>query len=191
PTTKGLAILDPGNVTTNRVEPPVVIEEVLVDGRSLTSKGQKAKSGARDPQLIQILPGAKRVEIHYTGLSFAAPEKVLFRYKLEGMEREWIQAGTKRVAEYSYLRPGSYTFRVIACNNDEIWNETGASLGFAIQPWFWQTWWFKVGAILTGAVVLGGAVRSVTRRRVHARLEQLERQQAVERERTRIARDIH
>jgi len=87
--------------------------------------------------------------------------------------------------------PGSYTFRVIACNNDEIWNETGASLAFAIRPWFWQTWWFKAGAILTAALALGGAVRTVTRRRVHARLEQLERQQAVERERARIARDIH
>src|SRR5439155_26690111 len=113
PTIKGLAILDPVNVTTNRVEPTVVLEGVLVDGRPQKSEAQKAKHGAPDPLLLQILPGAKRVEIHYTGLSFAAPEKVLFRYKLEGMEREWIEAGRKRVAEYSYIPPGSYTFRVI------------------------------------------------------------------------------
>jgi ligand-binding sensor domain-containing protein/signal transduction histidine kinase len=191
PTTKGLAILDSANVTTNRVEPPVVIEEVLVDGRVVKSESTDRKSGAGGLQSLKIRPGAKRVEIHYTGLSFAAPDKVLFQYKLEGIESEWRKVGTKRYAEYNYLRPGSYTFRVIACNNDEIWNETGASLPFAIEPLFWQTWWFMVGAILTGAVAVGGVVRAVTRRRVHVRLEQLERQQAIERERARIARDIH
>jgi signal transduction histidine kinase len=80
---------------------------------------------------------------------------------------------------------------VIACNNDEIWNTTGASLAFMVLPWFWQTWWFQGGAILSGAGALAGAVRWITRRRIRARLLQLERQQAVERERTRIARDIH
>src|SRR5712664_3821276 len=102
-----------------------------------------------------------------------------------------MDAGTKRVAEYSYLPPGTYTFHVIACNQDEIWNETGATLGFTVLPWFYQTWWFRLAAIVGGAAAVGAAVVFVTRRRVRARLEQLERQQAVERERTRIARDIH
>src|SRR5882724_4400922 len=191
PTAKGLAIIDPINVTTNRVEPPVVIEGLLVDGhlikRPIVPNTRPNSAGAT----LQIPRGNQRFEIHYAGLSFAAPEKVLFRYKLEGLERLWMDAGTRRVAEYSYLPPGAYTFHVIACNNDEVWNETGASLSFTVLPWFYQTWWFRLAAIVGGAAAVGATVVFVTRRRVRDRLEQLERQQAVERERARIARDIH
>lgn len=191
PTSKGLALIDPINVTTNRVEPPVVIEDLLVDGERFRFHPQSAAGRTAVPASIRIPAGKQRFEIHYAGLSFAVPEKVLFRYKLEGLERTWMDAGTRRVAEYSYLPPGSYTFHVIACNNDEVWNEVGASLGFTVLPLFWQTWWFRIAAILAGAAAISGAVVSVTRRRVRARLEQLERQQAIERERARIARDIH
>jgi signal transduction histidine kinase len=124
-------------------------------------------------------------------LSFAAPEKVQFRYKLEGLDQEWMNVGTERMVEYSYLKPGAYRFLVTACNNDGVWNETGVSLAFFLEPWAWQTWWFKTGAILVGALGVAGGVLAFTRRRVQVRLAQLERAQAVERERARIARDIH
>src|SRR5206468_2246196 len=131
------------------------------------------------------------LEIHYSGLSFAAPDKVLFKHKMDELDRDWMDVQTKRVAEYSYLPPGNYTFRVTACNNDEVWNQNGASLAFTVLPWFWQTWWFKIAAAFAGALSVAAIAMWTMRHRVRARLEQLERQQAVERERARIARDIH
>jgi signal transduction histidine kinase len=116
---------------------------------------------------------------------------VRFRCKLEGLEDEWVDAGTKRVAEYSYLPPADYNFHVIACNNDDVWNETGASLAFTVLPYFWQTWWFKTGSIVAGAAAAAAVAGAIIRRRERRKLELLERQRALERERTRIARDIH
>jgi signal transduction histidine kinase len=188
PTLKGLAIIDPVNVTTNPVAPPVVIEELMVDGDPIEFSRNAFASGVAP---VQIGPGKQSFEIRFTGLSFAAPEKVLFKYKLDGLERAWVDAGTKRFAQYSYLPPGDYAFHVMACNNDEVWNENGAALAFTVLPWFWQTWLFRLAAVATGAGLVGGSALWIGRRRVRARLAQLERQQAVERERARIARDIH
>jgi len=179
PTTKGIAIVDPTNITTNRVPPPVVIEEFTVDGKAVTGLG------------AQIPPGKQRFEVRYTGLSFAAPDRVRFRYRLDGLETDWVEAGTRRIAQYSYLKPGKYSFHVIACNNDEVWNETGASLDFTVQPHFWQTWWFLMVTMATGVGAVGGGVSLLAHRRERRKLAQLEKQQAVEKERARIARDIH
>ena len=77
-------------------------------------------------------------------MSFVAPEKVQFKYRIEGLEKEWNDAGAEARGEYSFLPPGDYTFHVIACNNDGVWNETGVSLPFTLLPHFWQTWWFRV-----------------------------------------------
>jgi ligand-binding sensor domain-containing protein/signal transduction histidine kinase len=179
PTTKGIAIVDPTDVATNRAAPPVVIEEFTVDGKAVTQLG------------AQVAPGKQRFELRYTGLSFADPDRVCFKYKLDGLESDWVDAGTRRIAQYSYLKPGQYTFHVIACNNDEVWNETGASLDFTVQPHFWQTWWFLVVAMASGVGMVGGGVSLVAQRRERRKLAQLEKQQAVEKERARIARDIH
>jgi ligand-binding sensor domain-containing protein/signal transduction histidine kinase len=179
PTTRGIAIVDPTNVTTNRVPPPVVIEEFMVDG--IVMKGLD----------VRVPPGKQRFELRYTGLSFAAPERVRFKYKLDGLESDWVEAGTRRIAQYSYLKPGQYSFHVIACNNDEVWNQTGASLEFTVQPHFWQTWWFIFAATAAGVGMVGGGVALVAHRRERRKLDQLEKQQAVEKERARIARDIH
>ncbi len=192
PTAKGLAIIDPGSFTTNTVPPPVVIEELLVEGQPVKFPVPTAADrGADSASVLQIPPGKQRFELRYTGLSFAAPDKVRFRHKLQGLESEWVDAGTRRVAEYSYLPPGTYNFRVIACNNDDVWNEEGASLSFRVLPHVWQTWWFKFALAVAAAGAVAALAISVTRLRVRRRLEQLERQRAVERERARIARDIH
>ena len=227
-TAKGLAIIDPANVSTNTVAPPVVLEEVLVDHKgvdpaTLASVVKVAKVPVRPPGLpsigvnpvfvgnesgvrtpggpekdgsggrfagLRFPPERKQFEFRYTALSFMAPDKVRFRHKLEPLDPEWID-GSDRFAQYSYLPPGDYVFRVTACNNDEFWNENGASLAFTKLPYFWQTWWFQTLALAMGAAGVGIAVMSVMRRRVRRKLELLERQRALERERARIARDIH
>lgn len=191
PTARGLAIVDPANVSTNNALPPVVIEEMLADGQLVDLHVDKLSHRSAQASPLRIAPGKQRFEIRYTGLSFISPEKVRFRCRLGGLEEEWSDAGTKRVAEYSYLRPASYVFQVIACNNDGLWNERGASLAFTVLPYVWQTWWFEAGSGTSLALALGGGVFWVSRRRERRKLEQSERQRALERERARIARDIH
>jgi signal transduction histidine kinase/ligand-binding sensor domain-containing protein len=209
PTRKGLAAVDPANLRTNLLSPAVYIEELLVDGRPFRDGGWEAEERKMGPALSPILPlppprpvsdGAKvlrvppgrhRFEFDYTALSFAAPEKVEFKYRLEGWEPDWLEAGSKRSVAYNYLPPGDYRFRVIACNNDGVWNEAGAALGVTVLPHFWQTWLFKALAYLGGAAGAGGLVWVEARRRHRRKLELFERQHALERERARIAKDIH
>jgi len=191
PTTKGIAIVDPASGTTNPAQPPVVIEEFMVDGKPVNYRQPITPTGATEDFVVQIPPGAHRFDLRYTGLSFAAPDRVRFKHRLEGLEPEWSEVGTERAVQYSYLRPGSYRFQVTACNNDDVWNETGASLAFVVLPQVWQTWWFQAASLLTGAGIVIAGVLSGFRRRVRRKLEALERQRTLEKERTRIARDIH
>jgi signal transduction histidine kinase/ligand-binding sensor domain-containing protein len=182
-TSKGLVEVNPLNVETNFLPPPVQIEAMRVDDQPVTIET------AGKP--IKISPGWHRFEFQYTGLSFVDPEKVRFRYRLNGFEKEWVNADTKRVVNYNYIPPGSYSFQVIACNNDGVWNNSGATLAFTVLPFFWQTLWFRVLAGVGGAMAIGSSVLIATRRRMRRKLERLERAQAIERERTRIAKDIH
>jgi signal transduction histidine kinase/ligand-binding sensor domain-containing protein len=184
PTSKGLVAVDTGNIPTNGLMPPVLIERLLVDDHPVCE-------GATPEMPLRIAPGQNRFEFQFAGLSFAAPERVRFRYRLEGLETKWVETQSPRRAYYSHLAPAQYRFHVLACNNDGVWNETGATLAFTVLPAFWQTWWFRAlgGALL--AAVGGGVVWLDARRRMRRRLERLERQRAIERERTRIAKDIH
>ena len=191
PTAKGLAVVDPSNVSTNSAVPPVVIEDMLADGHPVDLHPVQRVHTSAQGAPLEIAPGKQRFEIRYTGLSFVAIDKVRFKYRLGGLEQEWTDAGTRRVAEYSYLRPGPYQFQVIACNNDGLWNEKGAVLAFTVLPYLWQTWWFQTSAGSSVAMGLAGGVFWLSRRRVRHKLEQSERQRALERERARIARDIH
>jgi len=184
PTSKGLVGIDPSDIKVNQLPPPVLIEKMLVDGQPVSG----SSSGDRS---LRISPGRHRFEFRYTGLSFVAPEKVSFKYRLKGLERDWTDAGTKRTIIYSYIPPGSYQFQVMACNSDGIWNTSGATLAFTVQPYFWQTWWFYLLVSLSAAALLSGGALWFARRRMRRKLERLERQRAIERERTRIARDIH
>ncbi len=147
PTIKGVVMVDPENIRLNRQLPPVKIEKIIGDHinidllHSLFSIGEK----------VVLSPGTQQFEIHYTGLSLSVPERVRFKCKLEGFDTEWRHVGTRRIAYYTKLPPGNYTFRVKACNNDGFWNETGASLSFYLKPYFYQTWWFYMLCVL-GAV---------------------------------------
>jgi signal transduction histidine kinase len=185
PTGKGVVIVNADEIKINRRPPPVVIEDIVAGGRTFAQK-----PAGRLP--LKIPPGLQRFEFHYTALSFVAPEKIQFQYRLEGWEKDWEDAANnKRVAEYNYIPPGSYTFHVRAANSDGVWNEAGASFALIVLPLFWQTWWFHLLAVLAALALVVGTVLSITRRRMKLRLERSERQQALERERTRIAKDIH
>jgi ligand-binding sensor domain-containing protein/signal transduction histidine kinase len=184
PTSRGLVAIDPSDVKKNQLPPPVVIEELLVDGRPLLPS-------QRSHSRLQITPGRHRFEFHFTGLSFTVPEKVRFKHRLDGLEQEWSDADSMRSADYSYIAPGEYTFRVMACNNDGVWNESEASLRFKVLPHFWQTWWFRVLSVICGVIVVAAAAVFTMRRRLERKLERLEHQRALERERARIAKDIH
>jgi len=139
--------------------------------------------------------GVHRLEIRYAGLSFTAPDRVRFRYRLEGFDTDWVNAGTRRAAYYTKVPPGHYRFHVLACNNDNVWNEKGASIGVLVEPLFWQTTWFRVVAVVC-AICLGIGLYQL-------RVLGLKRQQAVqanfsrkliesqENERKRIAAELH
>jgi signal transduction histidine kinase len=114
-----------------------------------------------------------------------------FRHRLEGLEMQWNEAGSARIAPYSYLPPGDYTFQVTACNNDGVWSETGARVSFRLLPHFWQTWWFRAGSLGGASVLLAAGAVTFLRRRHRRKLDLIERQRAVDRERMRIAQDIH
>jgi ligand-binding sensor domain-containing protein/signal transduction histidine kinase len=180
---RGVVVVDPAKIQPNPTPPPVVIESLLVDGRDTPSP-----AGA---MAARLRPDHQRLEFRYSGLSFVAPNKVLFRYRLDGIDKDWSAADTGRTAYYSRLPAGSYRFRVIACNNDGLWNTTGASLVFTVAPFFWQTWWFLGACTLAAFSAVAWLARQMTQRRIRRRLDQLERQHAVERERSRIAQDIH
>jgi signal transduction histidine kinase/ligand-binding sensor domain-containing protein len=183
PSSKALVTVDPAHIQMNPTPPPVVIESLLIDNKAVFSHDGFV--------LANIPPDHQRLEFRFSGLSYVAPNRVLFKYRLDGVDLTWVDAGSKRTAFYSKLPAGNYRFRVIACNNDGVWNLDGAVLAFTVAPYFWQTWWF-IGSC-TLLVLLGVAllVRFVTRRRLKQRMEQLERQSALERERSRIAQDIH
>src|SRR5208283_150113 len=127
----GVSVIDPRHLAFNQLPPPVHIEQVTADGKSYD-----ASSGLRLP------PRVRDVWIDYTALSFVAPEKIIFRYKLEGQDPDWKQVVNDRQAQYSNLAPGHYRFRVTACNNSGVWNEAGTFLDFSIAPAYWQTTWF-------------------------------------------------
>jgi signal transduction histidine kinase/ligand-binding sensor domain-containing protein len=184
-TSRGLVIVDPSETKVNQLPPPVVIEDIIINGRLLNRE-----LDSHGP--VKIAPGQQRFEFHFTGLSFVAPEKMRFQYQLAGWDNDWVTAANdKRVAEYSYLPPGRYTFHVRASNSDGVWNESGASFAFIVLPHFWQNWWFLLATTLAAIAIVARIVWSISRRRLRRKLEDIQRQQAIERERSRIAKDIH
>ena len=180
-TYEGISVIDPRHLPYNKVPPPVHVEQITADRKSYDPA---AYGNGRVP-----LPARTRdLDIDYTALSLAVPEKVLFRYKLEGRDTDWQDAGNRRQAFYSDLPPRNYRFRVMACNNSGVWNEAGAFLDFSIAPAYYQTNWFRalcVAAFLVLLWVLYMFRLQQIRERFNAGLE------ARVNERTRIARELH
>ncbi len=173
----GVTVVDPRHLRFNELPPPVHVEQVVADRRAYPA-----------PSQLRLPPLTRDLEIQYTATSLAVPEKVQFRYKLEGRDRDWKEAGNRRQAFYSDLDPGKYRFRVIASNNSGVWNEQGAELDFSVAPAYWQTDWFR--ALCVAALIL--LLLAAYRLRVH----QLQRTfsmtlDARVNERMRIARELH
>jgi signal transduction histidine kinase/ligand-binding sensor domain-containing protein len=187
PTINGLVSVHPEELKRNLQPPVVMIESVLIENQQ--QKTNRLSSAWR--QSIIVPPGREQLEIHYTGLNFSAPKEVRFRYRLEGRETRWTEAADTRVAYYSDVPPGHYYFHVKACNEDGVWNEAGSVLEIEVQPFFWQTRWFffVVIACLLGLIV--ASVRYVSTQKLQRQLQWLKQQEALERERSRIARDLH
>jgi ligand-binding sensor domain-containing protein/signal transduction histidine kinase/CheY-like chemotaxis protein len=161
PTIKGTVMIDPNNIKNNRKSPPVVIEAIIADDRNI----QSSRSHFFSTQKKLHLPaGSEQVDIHYTAPSLLVPDRVQFKYQLEGYDKEWREVGTRRTAYYTKIPPGDYTFRVIACNDDGMWNETGASVSFYLEPFFHQTWWFYLLCGIGVAFAALGAYRLRVRR---------------------------
>jgi signal transduction histidine kinase/streptogramin lyase len=172
-TIRGLIAIDPDQTQVKLDPPPVVIESVAIDGRS------QSRSNMRD-----LAPGDENLEFRYTALSLRASQRIAFRYKLEGFDRDWVDAGTRRQAFYTNLRPGDYRFRVTACNADGTCNEAGTSLGFVLPARFYQqTWFYIAGAVLLALIARFAYV---------FRIRRIERQfDVILAERSRIARELH
>ena len=172
-----LQMVDPAHIGGNSVPPPVHIEEVTAD-----RKRYQPVEG------LGLPPSTRDLEIDYTALSFVIPQKVRFRYKLEGRDVAWQEPGTRRQAFYGDLRPGQYRFRVIACNNDDVWNEAGATLDFSVAPAWYQTNWFRILCVVSGVFIVWVIYRLRVLQISRAMGARFDERLA---ERTRMARDLH
>jgi signal transduction histidine kinase/ligand-binding sensor domain-containing protein len=185
-TLKGVVAIDPHNQPAATPMAPPILEEVLVDGVSMPM----IKNGSA-PETLRIVPGKHRIEFRYTALNFDAPESMRFRYRLEGWDTDWLDAGTRRTAFYGFVPAGNYQFRVSACGPDGVWTENSPTLNVKVLRHFWQAWWFVT---LVGAgfmIMLSGIIRLVEKQKMQRRLKRLEQEHALERERARIAQDLH
>ncbi len=172
-TTNGLVVVDPNHLVSNRVAPPIQITSILINGERVDAHAS-----------IDLKPDQKNIEIRYAGLSFVSPEKVAFRYMLEGYEKAWTDAGVRREAFFTNLPPGHFRFQVMARNADGIWSDVPASLNFIIEPRFYQHVWFFPVIALALALASAAGYRM--------RVRQLkERFDLVLAERSRIARELH
>src|SRR5262249_40483870 len=177
----GVSVIDPHRLAFNELPPPVHVEQITAD-RKTYNTASAPNGNLHLPAKVQDL------EIDYTALSLVAAEKNHFRYKLEGFDHDWQDAGTRRQAFYTNLPPRNYTFHVMASNNSGVWNEAGASLPFSVAPAYYQTWWFRSLCV----IAFLGLVAAL----YELRLRQMARQFNVRldervNERTRIARDLH
>jgi signal transduction histidine kinase len=196
PMRSALAVIDTKRVREDLEPPAVLLKRVMVDDRAVASYGGPVPvRGGIDLHNLQselrLPPEHHRLSFDFTALGFAGPENIRFRYRLSGFDDAWVEAGGARSAGYSRLPAGDYRFHVQACNSDGVWNEEGAALAFTVMPFVWQTWWFQLLALglFTSCTVI--VARRISLRRIRTKLQSLEQQTALHKERVRIARDLH
>jgi signal transduction histidine kinase len=196
-TMKGVTVVDPRSLPFNSRPPPVVVEDVFIDDvvRPMVASVSTPDKVSLARMDVTVPPGVHRLEIRYAGLSFTAPDRVRFRYRLQEFDKDWVNAGTRRAAYYTKVPPGSYHFQVLACNNDNVWNDTGASIGVVVEPRFWQTTWFRFIAIfcVAGFAVTLYERRVLSLKRQRAMQEGFSRRliESQENERKRMAAELH
>ena len=173
-TSKGAVWIDPDEVRLNSMPPSIVIEEVSANGQILPDW-----TGQQQSHLV-ISPGQHYLDFKFTALSLTSPDKVRFKWRLVGLEKEWSVESRRRSVSYGFVPPGDYEFQVLGCNNDGVWSPVGARVKFTVQAYFWQQWWFKTMAGFGGVTLIGLIY-----------LARIARLQELERLRLRIARDLH
>jgi ligand-binding sensor domain-containing protein/signal transduction histidine kinase len=182
----GVVALYPDVIKADPVPPTVVIDHVEASGQTVA-----LKAAGEVPAQIKPPLGERQIEFFFTAPSFTLPESIRFKYRLLGLDKEWVEAGPRRSVLYSQLAPGVYQFQVKACNREGVWSTQGASLALMIAPFWWETVWFHIGGPLVLFSLAGCLVVVWLRRRHRHQLERLELQQATEKERMRIAQDLH
>jgi len=175
----GVLAINPGLVR-NKGDRPIFIDELRVD-----EKAKPLSSAA------SIRSDARKIEIRFSVLNFTAPERTPVRYRLDGFDQDWIDAGSERKVVYPRLQPGTYNLRIASADDEGKRSESGANLTLIVVPFWWQTSWFRFGVTASTITLLILGVRARSHRRLRGKLERMERESAVDRERTRIARDIH
>lgn len=198
PMRTALAVADPQKLRQESRPPAALLQRVVVDEHPvaaypgvLRTSGQDVLNlGANDGHL-RLQPRHRRVEFQFSAFSFSAPENIQFRYRLEGFDEEWVDAGTRRTAVYPRLPAGNYQLHVTACNPDGRWSSPSPAFALGVAPFFYQTWWFRLSALAMFTLGVVAIVRYVSFRRLHRQLRLLEAQAALSKERARIAKDIH
>lgn len=184
PTQEGVAVIDPEAVHINPQAPPVLIESVTLERNAMDYRHG-----------VTVQPGQRGLEISYAGLSYIKGDQTKFKYKLEGLDVEWVDAGTRRVAYFPYLPPGSYTFRVIAANTDGVWNKEGASINVIVRAPFWRQLWFWLlclgSALVIAAFVIRGRIVQLKKRQLEREVFARRLIESQEGERKRLAGELH
>ena len=181
PTVHGIAVVRPSQLALNNAVPPIVIEQCRANGRTLNVTDGAARTG----------PGRSSFDFRYIALSYAAPEKVRFRIKLEGLQDDWQNVGDQSRVTYESVPPGKYRFHVVGSSGDGVWNDTGATMAIEVVPHYWETAWFRASAAVAALALLASILWSIARTRMNRRLVKLRIEMARETERVRIARDLH
>ena len=201
PTAAGVAMVHAEALPQSLPPPPIVLERAIVDGRILAA--YRLDAAVLDPTnafdisprqpdpILKVPAGYEQLRFEFTALGLADPRNIYFRYRLEGSDAEWVNAGQERFAQYSHIPPGSYSFWMTACQGDGVWSPQGTVLRIQVLPHFWQTWWFRVAARLVCIAAVAGAARHWATKKLQRQLEEAKQASAIERERTRIAKDIH
>jgi ligand-binding sensor domain-containing protein/signal transduction histidine kinase len=191
-TVRGLVFINPNEKTDETPPPKVILEEMLVNEQPQTLVSSGKNTGTRSPQdRLIIAPGSHDIELHYTAIEFSAPEKIGFRYKLDGLDSGWTEALSRRTAYYQHIPPGNYTFHVEACNAAGVWSHHDTTLAVTALPFFWETSWFRAAVIFTLFSFSAGILSLLLRLRYKRRLARLQTLNAVDRERLRISKDMH
>ena len=193
-TPNGVTWVQPRDLRQPRSAPRATIESATANGRVLELPAPpKPVSAGHNPDAPPLVlgPGLRGLEIRFSAPDFAAPEQLRYKYRLEGLDADWTDAGSRRMVHYPHLPPGTFTFRVAAGNSDGIWDEAGATLRLEIRPYLWERSGFTTGVIALAVGLLSLGVWRVSRRRMRRKLETLARQRELERERARIAQDLH
>src|SRR6185369_17639999 len=182
-TLKGVAMADPSSILINTSPPPVFIEALRLE--DFSSKQQTITRFDSGPVIVPS--NTREITVRFSAPSFAAPEKMRFAYRIEGVDADWKDLENRHALYFYPPAPGTYSVRIKAANNDGIWNEAGVSLAFTVQPLLWQTAWFRFLVLSGLSSVTGMIVWRLGRARLQAKIERLEQQRALEAERAKLA----